>query len=257
MRSGRKILRRAIATSFWAVAAAAAWATGAVAGLSEAELAALGRGETVVRSLGSWKELAAPGPQAIAIRDEVRPINPNYLVEVIVRVPRKGNEKALERLASALADVEGYVGIPYYSTQYKRAYKLFSSTRVLGRNEGPDGIVSIDAAQAMQPFGELRMRYELRASAKLLRFRGTNSDTISYQGIKAVRPGQLVWQIAAYPDGDSFFFYGVGAVKAFDMLGALRGRMETSFVGRAEAFLQAMQRELLDEGRRGGDGKKR
>lgn len=42
--------------------------------------------------------------------------------------------------------------------------------------------------------------------------------------------------LTAYEEGDHYVLYGVGAARAFDMLGAFRPKIEASLLGRIKAF---------------------
>jgi hypothetical protein len=214
------------------------------AGIGAAEAAALARGEPLVRNLRSARELAGGAPEAERIKAEAQALGPNYVAELLALVPREGSAAAIDSLEEALLDVEGYVGIPYYSVQNKRTFDLFSSMRILSRSAAPGEATRIDASQVMLPFGEYRASYELQRSGETLRFKGANTGPISYNGVAAVKPGQMLWFVTAFPAGEYWAFYGVGAARAFDMFGALRGRLEASFVGRVQAFFRAMQSRM-------------
>lgn len=49
-------------------------------------------------------------------------------------------------------------------------------------------------------------------------------------------PGKMRWMLTAYEEGDHYVLYGVGAARAFDMLGAFRPKIEASLLGRIKAF---------------------
>jgi hypothetical protein len=181
---------------------------------------------------------------ADALRSKVVSLKPNYLTEVLASVPAADERTAtaiLERLASTFADPMGYVGIPYRSKRNRKTYDLFDKMEVQARASLPGG-ESIEVLQHMEPFDDFRACYEYNLEGSALRFTGSNLDPIiySYRKFKAVSPGGMVWAIYAFRDGGRVLFYGVGAVKAFDLFGALRDRLEASFMGRVEAFFTAM-----------------
>ena len=59
-------------------------------------------------------------------------------------------------------------------------------------------------------------------------------------------PGDMVWRLEAYAEEDRWILYGIGAVKAFDMLGLLRDRLSESFMGRIEAFFGYMYKKGVE-----------
>lgn len=214
-------------------------------GLDAAEFLALGRGEAIVRLPGSAAGLSLArtvegGGEAL---DSVVTLKPNYLVEVVASIPRANFHNALSALAAALADVPGYVGIPYWSESFKKTYDLFDKAAILSRSARPDGGV-IEALMHMKPFDDYRARYEWRLSEDSFSFSGANLDRLVYRGFAAVKPGEMLWRIVAYRSGDRVWFHGIGAVKAFDLFGAVRGKLEPSFIGRTKAFFESMQERM-------------
>lgn len=218
--------------------------------LSAVEAAKLESGELLVRNVAdpSLLALAAEGHAADALRSKIASLNPNYLTEVLTSIPAADAKAAaaiLQRLAATLADPKGYVGIPYWSKRNQRTYDLFDKMEVRARAALPGG-ESIEVLQHMEPFDDFRARYEYSLDGDALRFTGSNLDPIiySYQKFEAVSPNAMVWAIYAFRNGGRVFFYGVGAVKAFDLFGALRDRLEPSFMGRVEAFFTAMSSKI-------------
>jgi hypothetical protein len=221
--------------------------------LSAAEAAKLESGAILIRNVAdpSLLALAAEGFAADALRSKIAGLKPNYLTEVLASVPaadEKTGSAILERLAATFADPKGYVGIPYRSKRNRKTYDLFDKMEVLTQAALPGG-ESIEVLQHMEPFDDFRARYEYRLEGSSLRFTGSNLDPIiySYRKFKAVSPEGMVWAIYAFRDGGRVLFYGVGAVKAFDLFGALRDRLEPSFTGRVEAFFTAMSSKMKDK----------
>jgi hypothetical protein len=241
---------------------AAAWAeAGPFEGLNAAQYSALAAGETVIRSVPSASRLAisADRPAAAALRSRIAALRPNYLTEVMAYAPASSDGAAsalLERLAAALADVQGYVGIPYWSKQQKKTYDLFDKMAVKDRASVAGG-QTILVDEHMEPFDGFGARYEYRlvdsmgaaatpGRAAALAFAGSNTGPIvySYRNFRAVEPGGMSWELYAFYDKGTIYFYGVGAVRAFDLLGIFRGRLEASFMGRVAAFFSEMNKRM-------------
>jgi len=207
--------------------------------MDDSDMAALARGDSVFRQPTAWNKLSIP--DSAPFRDEmtgfVRKGGFNYLGEVLLVVPLSVRPSALSQVRDILLDLESYAGIPYWSRQDGRRYDLFDRMSVVSRSGNRDsGGALVD--QHMKPFDDYRASYRWSMDGDRLSFECYNETPIVYSGIKAVMPGNLVWRLEAYRSGDSWVFYGLGAVKAFDMFGALRPRLSASFMGRIEAFFK-------------------
>lgn len=207
--------------------------------LSEDERASLSRGEAVFRQPEGWKDLSVPAaaPFYRETEDAVRKGGYNYLGEVLLMMRRAEGDAAIPAMTARLRDVERYAGIPYWSTRQQTWYDLFDWVRVVSGTR-TESLGSLEARQFMNPFGEYGSRYEWSFAPTDLSFSGVNTTALSYDGIKAVSPGNMIWRFRAYIQGDYWVFYGLGGVKAFDLFGALRDRLSASFMGRIEAFFR-------------------
>jgi hypothetical protein len=208
--------------------------------LTQAERASLSKGEAVFRSLSSHRKLAMPAgaPYAAELLESMKQLGPNYLGETIMVIPKaKGGPDLLARLAALLEDTAGYKGIPYWSEANERFYDLFAKSSQLSKAAAGD-TVTIEALHYMEPFDEYRARYTLRSGRGSLYYAGENLTPLvyEYRDIKVLDPGKMRWVLSAYDAGDRYVLYGVGAAKAFDMMGLFRGKIETSLVGRIKAF---------------------
>ena len=215
--------------------------------LSAGETSALAEGKSVFRQPSGWKDLSVPSaaPFAKDIEDTVRKLGANYLGEVVMVLPKAANPDLLPDLARGLADVESHTGIPYWSRRNKKYFDLYSRVTVIERT-GSAAEGGLVADLYMKPFDDYRARYSWSLRGERLSFLSTNLTHLSYDGKKAVSPGDMVWRMEAYADGDRWVLYGVGAVKAFDMFGLLRDRLSESFMGRIEAFFGYMYRQGLE-----------
>jgi hypothetical protein len=206
-------------------------------GLSNAELSTLSQGKPLIRQAASARALSltATGAFADEIRMQIRALGANYVGEVIMVVQGGSSEKTLAHIARDLANVEGYVGIPYWSRQNNRTYDLFDKMKVVERTTRPDG-VAVVADQHMEPFADYRARYAYQLENGELRFRCENLTSISYKGFESVGPGKMLWYLYGFPKDGTTVLYGVGAVKTIDLLGLFNDRLRTSFLGRMQAF---------------------
>jgi hypothetical protein len=206
---------------------------------SAGELAALDRGEVIAGKLSDWKKmsLGAEGEEAERLRARIADLKPNYVTEFLAEIPAGGGE--LERLAAALGRVQDYLSMVYHSPRYDKDFPLFDKMVVESRKSAPGGEI-IESSQHMQPFEDFEARYEYRLSGDVLSFESENTSELRYSGFSAVRPGRMTWSILARRSEGRLYFYGIGAMQAFDAFGAVRDRLEPSFMGRVEAFMGYM-----------------
>lgn len=210
--------------------------------LTEQETLQLASGQTVFRQPDNWRGLSVPASASFykEIEDTIRKGGHNYIGEVILVLPKDQAEALLPVLKDRLLDFEGYAGIPYWSRRNEKFYDLFDWVRgTKGPAAGSRGAKgSLETLQFMEPFGEYGSVYAWDFRDGSLFFSGENTSHLSYDGFKAVSPGNLIWRLSAYRQGELWVFYGLGAVKAFDMFGVLRSRLSASFMGRIEAFFR-------------------
>jgi hypothetical protein len=245
----------ALASSRAIAAAALLLALGEASGaqpafvLGDADKAQLDSGHAVIHEVKEPRDLSLKASGAIAdeLRSRVAALRPNYLSEVVFAAPRR--DGAMDGLAAALSDVKGYVGIRYWSKRNETWYDLFDKMDVRSRTKA-DGSETIETWQHMEPFSDYGCRYTCRTLVPApggeseLFFLCENTTSISFNGISAVSAGNMVWMLYAFPEGDRILFYGVGAVRAFDMFGVIRDRLQVSFMGRVESFFMFMSGKL-------------
>ncbi len=218
--------------------------------LTSAEAAMLDRGEPVIRAVKSVREfgLLPFDDRAVALRSRFEKLKPNYITELLLSIPVKNKEQAaatLSDLALALADVYGYVKIPYWSVRQKTMYDLFDMMEVLKRTR-QEGGESIEVRQHMEPFATFRARYEYRQYPDVLLFSGVNLEPIvySYKNLKAVASGGMLWELYVFMGEGRLYAYGAGGVNAFDLFGLVRDRLEPSFMGRVDAFFRHISNKM-------------
>lgn len=212
--------------------------------------AVLERGEVIIRAVSGADRLSLSpfDSRAATLLADVAKLKPNYLTEFLMAIPLEGAQKGeavLEGLARALADVAGYNKIPYWSVRQQTTYDLFDKMEILARRPSGKG-EAIEVLQHMEPFDDFRAVYEYRSIAGGLEFSGVNLDSViyTYRNFSAVSPGNLVWRLYAFEKEGRLYACGVGAVKAFDLFGIVRDRLEPSFMGRVEAFFRHISRQI-------------
>jgi len=239
---------------------------GVFLGLTEAERASLEQGELVVHPLKNAAKLnlAYSDTETQEIQRRVKAIQPNYTAEFMAAIPVRDQAQTkatINQIVAVLSDVNGYVNIPYWSNQQKTTYPLFDKIQILDRkpitdekskSDASNATVaqskaeSIEVLQHMEPFDDFRACYNYNVAGNALRFSAVNEDTIvySYQHFSAVSPGNMIWELYVFPFNGNLCIYGVGAIRAFDMFGIFRRRLEPSLMGRVEAFFGYMNKQV-------------
>lgn len=207
------------------------------------ELAALERGEVVagVPRDRSKLALAAPGAAADRLRARLAALRPNYVTEFMAVAP--ADDGTLPRLMAALRDVKGYTSIIYTAKRDNVDFPLFDKM-IVTSSAAVQGGVTVETYQHMMPFEDFSARNEYSLVGDELTFLSENTSYLRYFGFSAVRPGNMVWSIWVRRSGGHCYFYGVGAMGAFDGFGAARERLEPSFVGRVGSFMTYMHKAM-------------
>lgn len=212
--------------------------------LSAEEQQQLANGEILIRNIGKSKNMCLnpinAGTQKVI--DTIVDLKPAYLAEVIQIRPYVGNEHLITDLKPILLDIEGYVGIPYWSERGGAYYDLYSSASILSENIGKNG-GDMNVDLFMAPFGNLNMDISLTNSDEELFYLMLNTKNVKYQGINIVKEENMQSIVYAFKHGDSIVLYGVGGVDAFSIF-FLRDRIETSFINRIKTFCQFIFEKL-------------
>lgn len=218
---------------------ASAGAGGFFVNRSAEEVAALDRGEIIVGKLADWRAmgLGAAGVHPDALRARIAALKPNYVTEFMAVAP--SDSLSLERLDSALRDVEGYLSVPYLSKRYNQVLPFFDKMTITSRKASAGG-ETIETRQHMLPFEDFDARYDYSLAGDELSYWCQNLSELKYSGFSAVRPGNMIWSLYARRVGDRCYVYGIGATRAFDALGVLRARLEMAIDGRVESFMRYM-----------------
>ncbi len=240
-------MNRTIKTAFLCAAICCLFPLGAQVfngNLSAEEKRAVDAGELVVRSIGKAKNqsLAPVTAKAQQVIDTVAALKPKYLIEVIQVKPYKGNEDLFDKLENVLLDIDGYIGIPYYSIRHDTWYDLYDNA-VINSSRKENGKDKIDVTLTMEPFGDIRTDISIEKTDDSLMFISTNTSKVTYNGISCISTGNMKSVIYAFRNGDSIVLYGVGAINAPTIF-FMKERVETAFVGRIKSFCSYIFKEM-------------
>lgn len=206
------------------------------ANLSAAESQKLANGEILIRNIGKAKNICLNPVtvQATNLIENVTKLKPAYLAEVIQVLPASGNEDLLKKLKPLLLDIEGYVGIPYWSERNQQFYDLYSSASVVRSGIAENG-GNMNVDLVMNPFGNINVDIDLTDSGSELFYRMKNTGGVAYDNITVVRPEKMQSFVYAFTYNDFIVLYGIGGVNAPSIF-FLRDRIETSFINRIKTF---------------------
>ena len=204
--------------------------------LTATESQKLANGEILIRNIGKAKNvcLNPVTAQAAHLIGSVTKLKPSYLAEVIQVLPANGNEDLLKKLKPLLLDIEGYVGIPYWSERNQCFYDLYSSAAIVRSDISENG-GNMNVDLVMNPFGNINVDIDLTGSDTELFYRMKNTVGVTYNNMTVVRPEKMQSFVYAFEYNDFIVLYGIGGVNAPSVF-FLRERIETSFINRIKTF---------------------
>lgn len=208
--------------------------------LSSSEYAQLENGETLVRNIGKINKISINpiNEDITTLINTIKVLKPKYLVEIIKVLPYEGNEDIFTTLEEVLLDVEGYVGIPYYSVRNETWYDLYSGA-VVQKSETTQKeetqTTNVDVVFEMEPFGSVDTHLSVVKTAESLLFESINMTKMAYYGVNAINEKKMKTLIYAFKSGDSVILYGVGAIDA-PVIFFIKERVETALVNKIKTF---------------------
>ena len=205
--------------------------------LTESERQTLKEGKVVIKKLEKLKQISmcSKNEYALDVVSQAQALKPAYLSEIINIIPYEKNENLIEKLESAIMDIEHYAGIPYWSEHNKVWVELYSSAKILSSSK-TDGKTIASADLEMVPFGHFTTDIICQAKNDTLFYSSTNSSKLKYNGnITCVNPERMKSLICVYRQGDYWIMYGLGAVDAPSVF-FLKDRIELSFMNRIKTF---------------------
>ncbi len=212
--------------------------------LTGEELEKLENGEILIRSIDKARNISLNpvNDGAKNVIDTINKLKPAYLAEVIQVRPYEGNENLLDELKPILLDIEGYVGIPYYSVQNDAYYDLYSSAEILSENVSEnEGSLAVNLF--MNPFGSIDVNISFEQTETELFYLMANTNKVKYRGFNVVNEDNMQSIVYVFRHEDSIVLYGIGGVDAMSIF-FLRDRIETSFINRIKTFCQFIFEKL-------------
>ena len=214
------------------------------ANLTAGERQKLANGDILIRNIGKAKNISLNPvtPQAERLIERVKKLKPAYLAEVIQIRPASGNEHLIADIKPLLLDIQGYVGIPYWSERAQDWFDLYSSASIVKNNmTETGGTLNVDLY--MLPFGDLNVDIGLSDTGGEVLYSMVNTGNVKYENITVVRPEKMQSFVYAFKYNDFIVLYGIGGVNAPSVF-FLRERIELSFINRIKTFCKFIFEKL-------------
>lgn len=206
---------------------------------TEQEQQDLADGKVVIRNIDKAKNISLNPIHPIAERaiETMTKLKPAYLAEIIQIRPLEGNENLINTLSQMLIDIEGYIGIPYYSARVEKWYDLYEDASILSTVTNGNK-TEMNVILVMEPFGNIDTDISMETGVNTLYYETVNKNKLRYYDkFTCVQPYNMKSIITVFPSSDnqSLILYALGGVDAPSVF-FLRNRIETSFMNRINTF---------------------
>ena len=153
--------------------------------------------------------------------------------------------KDMDEITKSVRALSTLEGVEYYSNTRKKMRVLYEESYAVNNpeerkriedpvNEDPNGQV-IYSEQKDSTFGKFLYQYTYFQKDNELLIRITNYDTLSFAGIKIIKPENMMTSILLYDLGDYYLTYTLIKVDVISV-SLLENKMTKSFAARAEAM---------------------
>ena len=206
--------------------------------LSDDDVRTLEAGTVLSRNIGKYKNISIQGenPGIDRIKEEIKNLNPNYLVELLQVRPYNGNENLAQTMRAVLEDIPSYAGIQYWSVQHDRYYDLYETAEVLEKQTPDEKTTRYIADLFMEPFSTIHSIITLEQTDDYLLYTMENTNDLRFNGkFLCVKKNNMKSAILLFRDGDNWIIYGLGGCKALKVA-LFEERIERSFINRIKTF---------------------
>lgn len=195
-------------------------------------------------------------PLAAHIRSDLRSTRPNIMTERLMVVPTVANQATMLTLYNSLRRVSQLTGLEYYNARKNRTHVLFGSSHAVQSQSNPQPIpdpvvraiprdAQVTVLQDTPPFGAVFNEYRYRFDGSAFLFSSSNLSPLLYNGMRVVRPSNMITHILVVPTDTFLLVYGVGGVRAFTAFGLLDDRIGPAFSGRVGGLFGWYYEEYL------------
>jgi len=214
--------------------------------LKPEEISKIENHEIIIRNIGYSKHMCLDSSYnklSGELSKLIKDLQPKYLAESILLVPKENNENLPEKLETLLYNVSDYAGIPYYSERNQSWYNLYDAAEILSTNT-LGSVTKIDAILTMSPFGQVYEDIELIKDGNAILYKTVNTNKLRYfDQFDCVGPYKMKMCILLLEDKDNWVLYGIGGVNA-PRVPFFTERIQTSFINRINTFCSFMFNQL-------------
>ena len=205
--------------------------------LSTAERTDLESGKIVIRYINDISKSCLnkdASPSFEKVRAMMENLQPNYLCEVLYEVPYEGNENFVEQVKDIFNDSQHYLRIIYQPEESATPAPLFSQS-ILDDLIPQEGGTLMKMRFQMDPFTLYHADMVLESDEESFCFTHTNLDTLTYLGIRVIKPNRMLAGLAITRFEDRWLVYASGGLNAWKPF-FLKTVLENMFNNRMKDF---------------------
>jgi len=204
---------------------------------SAEEIESLERGEIVIRNIGKMKRRSIKNglsPFVDEMIGDFEEVNPNYLAEIIYKMPAEKNESVIEQAVDIFSDISLYKEIIYTDEKKDKSTPLFPLTELVER-EDSNGEIRIASHLRMDMLSDYGSELVIKSAADDFFFEQRNTTPLKWHSITAVGAQKMVAGICCFKYGESYYVYALGGIRAPRIPLVMR-EIDRQFLGRIEDF---------------------
>lgn len=208
-----------------------------LSGLSADERATLDNQDILVRFINNTERICVPAGLSApvdVVADAMREIRANYLAEAMWRVPVAGYEDLLPKVDAMFRNMDTFKEIPYYPEGSDTQVQLFTVAEIIDTKTLGHETFST-AHFRMDPFDTYGAELYQELTEDSFVFTHQSTDSLHYLGLPMIGKGKMRAAIAVVRDGDYWFVYAAGGVRA-PKPPLLRKALERAFNNRIKDF---------------------
>lgn len=204
---------------------------------SAEEIESLARGEIVIRNIAKMKRRSIKkgvSPFVDEMIGDFEEVNPNYLAEIVYKLPAEKNESVIEQAVDIFSDIALYREIIYTDEKKGDESPLFPLTELKEREDSP-GKIRIASHLQMDMLSDYDSELVIKSAPDDFFFEQRNTTALKWHSITAVGAGKMLAGICCFKYGDSYYVYALGGIKAPRIPLVMR-EIDRQFLGRIEDF---------------------
>ena len=204
---------------------------------SAEEVESLERGEIVIRNIARMKRRSIKNGISPFVDEMIRDfeeVNPNYLAEIIYKMPAEKNESVIEQAVDIFSDISLYSEIVYTDEKKDKSTLLFPLVELKEREDSP-GEIRIASHLRMDMLSEYDSELVIKSADDDFFFEQRNTTALKWRSITAVGAQKMMAGICCFKYEDSYYVYALGGIRA-PRIPLVMGEIDRQFLGRIEDF---------------------